>query len=556
MRSKNLKRYTLLVLFVLFAAYLFRTEQSTIVFVDGQVYTFDSNNSVARSALVVDGKIAATGSSEAMLTLAPKQARVVQLDGRALLPGFVDAHSHFPVGVIEHLGVDLSATSASPVVNNDELLKRVKRAIDETPPGRWVVGFSYDNTLFPDGQHPTRQQLDRLSQEHPVYLRHISGHMGVANSLALQELQVDNNVAPHNHFVGVDIKTGELNGLLQEHAAPSLEKFLRNFSYLEIITAYKKTQDEYLAEGITTAQNGIANQATTRLLRVLQRIGVLPMRVNAWVDHKVAQHSDPLESARYRQATVKLIVDGSPQGMTAYLSTPYFDTQSHSENFKGAPLYTQALLSARVLYFHKAGYQIALHGNGDAAIDMIIEAIDKAQTSHPRADARHILVHAQTIREDQILKLKTLPLTPSFFNSHTYYWGDWHREVTLGPRRAALISPLASAQKAGLRFSLHSDAPVTPVSPLHLAWSAVNRQTRSGFTLGEQQRIDLTSALRAITIDAAWQSHTDHDRGSIEAGKLADLIVLSEDPAAVKDLRTLKVDLTYIGGVEVYRRKR
>ena len=550
-----MKRYAFLVLLVLFVVYLFRAEQQAIVFVDGEVYTFDSENSVVSSALVVDGKIAATGGTEAMLALAPKQARLVALDGRALLPGFVDAHSHFPVGVIEHLGVDLSATSALPVVNNDELLRRVERAVETTPAGQWILGFNYDNTVFPGGQHPTRQQLDDLSQKHPIYLRHISGHMGVANSIALEELQVDNNVPLHNHFVGIDIKTGELNGLLQEHAAPHLGKFLKHFSYLDLINAYRKTQREYLAEGITTAQNGIANLPTARLLRVLQRIRVLPMRVNAWVDHNVAREREPLISRQYRQATVKLIVDGSPQGMTAYLSTPYHNTQAHSADFRGAPLFTQAALTARVLFFHKAGYQIALHGNGDAAIDMIIEAIENAQEVDPRPDARHILVHAQTIRQDQLNRLKSLPLTPSFFNSHTFFWGDWHREVTLGPQRAAFISPLASAKDAGLRFTLHSDAPVTPVSPLHLVWSAINRRTRSDVTLGAQERIDLISALRAITIDAAWQSYIDDDLGSIEAGKLADLIVLSADPAAVDDVRTLSVDLTYIGGDLVYQRE-
>ncbi len=553
--SKNLKRAALIVLpIVILVWYLTAGKERALVFVGGAVYTMDGSDSVAEAVLVEGGVITAIGSTEKVRSQAPLGARVIELNGRALLPGFVDAHSHFPVGVIDHLGVQLSATATEPVVNNNELLKRVAEAVKITPSGQWIVGFKYDNTLFPSGQHPNRQQLDQLSLEHPIYLRHISGHMGVANTAALQELQIDNKDDALRPFIEIDTRTGELTGLLQEAAAPSLGRFFRNYSMTELFNAYKLTREEYLAAGVSTVQNGLINGSMTKILKLLQMVGLLPQRVVTWVNSDYAGSNRPRYTTNFRQATVKLIVDGSPQGRTAFLTKPYHTNSPSEPNFRGAPLLTQEQLDKYVLYYHQAGYQIALHGNGDAAIDMIIAAVARAQQSMERPDARHILVHAQTIRRDQISQLSALSITPSFFNAHTFYWGDWHQNETLGPERAQHISPLADVVNAGVRFSLHSDAPVTPIQPMHLVWNAINRQTRSGDVLGRAQQISLTSALRAITIDAAWQSHVDHDRGSIELGKLADLVVLSGDPYAVDDLRTMLVDLTYIGGEEVFAR--
>ena len=207
-----MKRATLIVmLFALLVWFSTGARPKALLFVGGVVYTMNSDDSTAEAVLVERGVITAIGSSTDVRMQAPADALLIDLNGRALLPGFVDAHSHFPVGVIDHLGVQLSATARSPVVNNNELLNRVRDAVEITPSGQWVVGFNYDNTVFPTGQHPTRQQLDQITQEHPVYLRHISGHMGVANSLALKELQIDNKGLALQHFIGTDPETGELN---------------------------------------------------------------------------------------------------------------------------------------------------------------------------------------------------------------------------------------------------------------------------------------------------------------------------------------------------------
>ena len=205
---------------------------------------------------------------------------------------------------------------------------------------------------------------------------------------------------------------------------------------------------------------------------------------------------------------------------------------------------------------NRAGYQIAVHANGDAAIDDVIYAYREAQKDFPRTDTRFRIEHAQTTREDQLDAMKELGITPSFFVSHTWYWGDAHRDIFLGPERGARISPLNSAVKRGIRFSIHLDTPVTPMSPLQAAWSAVNRQTRSGKILGPEQRVTPLQAIRAITIDAAWQEHDEKIKGSIEPGKFADFVVLDQNPLTIDPMKIRDIPIleTIVGGKSVYKK--
>ena len=204
--------------------------------------------------------------------------------------------------------------------------------------------------------------------------------------------------------------------------------------------------------------------------------------------------------------------------------------------------------------FHEAGLQIAVHGNGDASIDDILDAFEAAQRAHPRDDARHIVIHAQMARDDQLDRMAALGVIPSFFSLHTFYWGDRHRRIFMGPERAAGMSPAKSAQDRGIAFTIHADAPVVPMEPLRLVWSAVNRRTRSGFVVGEQQRISVPAALRAVTIDAARQHFEEAEKGSLEPGKLADLVILSRSPLEVpEEIDEIRVLETIVGGRTRFR---
>jgi predicted amidohydrolase YtcJ len=300
-----------------------------------------------------------------------------------------------------------------------------------------------------------------------------------------------------------------------------------------------------------------------RGLSVFSRIGVVPQRLvlfpfeDGFGEALLNGEYDPDDYAtdRVYMGPVKIVADGSIQGYTGYLSQPYYTPYHGEEDYRGYPAVPREKLFAKVEALHRAGYQLAIHGNGDESIEDILDAFEAAQNAYPVEDPRMILIHAQMARKDQVARMKDLGVTPSFFTAHTWYWGDRHRDIFMGPERAAVISPSRWAQDYGVRFTSHLDTPVVPMEPLQAVWSQVFRQTYGGDVLGPEQRIGVMDALRAVTIDAAWQVFQEDNRGSIEPGKYADLIVLSgsplENPMAMRDL---VVERTVIGGVTLYTR--
>jgi predicted amidohydrolase YtcJ len=294
---------------------------------------------------------------------------------------------------------------------------------------------------------------------------------------------------------------------------------------------------------------------------VLSRLGVIPIRLVLWPDQAASfalldgrLRLPSWDPKWVRLGASKLVADGSIQGYTGYLSRPYFTAPDGDATYRGYPRIPREELAERVKRLHAAGRPIAVHGNGDAAIDDILDAFEAAQQATPREDPRFVLVHAQMAREDQLDRMKALGVIPSFFVLHTYYWGDRHRDVFMGPERAARMSPARSAAQRGLHFTLHADAPVVPMEPLRIVWSAVNRLSTSGAVIGAEQRIEPMQALRAVTIDAAAQHFEEAEKGSLEPGKLADLVILErsplDDPERIDRIRVLE---TIVGGVSVWR---
>ena len=549
--------------------------------VNAQILTMNPAQPEADALLLNGQHIVAVGAATDLLELAPANAKIEDLNGATVMPGFVDAHSHFPSAGLVEAGLDLTPPPVGSIGTLSGLLDQVAEQAGSLPAGSWIIGFNYDNAALDVQRHPLRFELDEIAPDHPVYLWHRSGHMGVANSRALQAIQQDNSLPSADSL-------NEPSGLLQEEAAPRLGRLLSELPVRRLLDAFYSARDEYLAAGVTTLQNGFADKRSMQLLLWAKRLGLLPQRIVLWPAHDklpvtikaplplsqpVVSASDHPSSSRLSQwlgwpdtdpgslalSAVKLIADGSPQGRTAWLTEPYISiTQSEQSeeeaDYRGSAVMPPDELSLWVQQYHAAGFQLAIHGNGDASIDAIIDAVRNAQALFPRTDARHIVVHAQTIRADQLEALAALDVSVSFFPGHTHFWGDWYRNSVLGEARAARISPLATADRVGVDYTMHSDAPVTPISPMQMLWSATERRTLTGLLLGGDEKISRQRALRALTIDAAWQNHLEQDRGSLEAGKLADLIVLSGNPLEVNDVRSIKVTRVWIGGREVYTR--
>ncbi|MEO7653955.1 MAG: amidohydrolase, partial [Bryobacteraceae bacterium] len=448
--------------------------------------------------------------------------------------------------------VDLNSPPIGAMHSIAGIVEALKKKAASTPEGSWVVGRGYDDTLLADKRHPNRYDLDKVSTRHPIWVVHISGHLGAANSRALAIANITAKTPkPEGGVIRKDPRSGVPDGVLEE-AGGMVTRHIPPLTAEQRQASIRRAAEVYLARGVTTAViAGAAQQALDDLYRA-ERAGELPLRVVAFGS------GSPLtgtSSEMIRISGVKFWQDGSIQGNTGYLEKPYH-TPVGDASYRGYARRSRAELAARVKELHRAGYQIAIHGNGDAAIDDIISAYADALKETPRSDARHHIEHCQTVREDQLDAIKELGITPSFFSGHVYYWGDRHRDIFLGPQRAARISPLASAQRRGIPFTLHDDTPVTPVNPLLLVWGAVTRITRDGKLLGPGQRISAMQAMRAVTRDAAWQNFEEKHKGSIEPGKLADLVILTANPLTVTppEIRDIGVVETIVGGKTAWRR--
>ncbi len=534
------------------------------VYINGHVLTMDSENRIVEAIAVERDKIIAAGGNVEIKKLIKDNSIVVDLKGKTILPGFIDAHSHFPgAGLYAH-GANLNSPPIGQVKDVAEAIESLKKVASKIDKGEWVLGFGYDDTILKEKRHLTRADLDRVSSDHPVAAMHISGHFIVANSAALKKAGIDASTKnPQGGIVHKDPETREPTGLLEESAKDPVYEMALELPLLDKLKIMKLAAKEYAKSGVTTAQNGLANDMMIEGLSMASRFGMISLRLMVWPDLKMGEKiiNKELSPKKYNSdmfhlGALKLVNDGSIQGYTGYLSKPYYVPYNGDKNYRGYPIYKKEKLTEIVSKFHRRGFQIAIHGNGDAAIDDIIHAIGVAQKKFPRKDSRHIIIHSQMARNDQLDKMKKLGITPSFFSAHAYYWGDRHWNIFMGPERARLMSPTGSALKRELPFTIHLDSPVVPMSPLLAVWSTVNRISSGGRIIGAGERIPVMQALRAVTIDAAWQVFMEKNRGSIEKGKFADLVILSADPLKnPMGIKGIQVEETIVGGKSVYSLK-
>jgi predicted amidohydrolase YtcJ len=533
----------------------------------GPIVTVDPSNRVVEALAIRDGRIVGVGSEREVLVLQGPETRVVDLARRALLPGFIDAHGHISQVARMASAANVASPPVGPVGSIDDLKEEIRAFIveRELPPGSWVVATGYDDALLEEQRHPTRLDLDDVSTEHPILALHVSMHLASANSAALELAGVtpetpDPPGGVFRRFEG----SKEPNGVMEEHAMWVVFAQVPQPSPAQMLASLADAQRSYASEGFTTAQDGATDAGTFRLLQAAQDQGVLFLDVTAygiWSDFDAV-----VEAARQPVGTYdghlelaggKIVLDGSPQGKTAWLTEPYFvPPEELGADYAGYP----ALEDAEVLRFAKKLYEkgqpLLAHANGDAAAEQWIRTVERLQAEGERPDWRPVMIHAQALRRDQLPRVAALGMIPSFFVAHTYYWGDWHRDSVFGPIRGAAISPAASSLAAGVRFTIHNDAPVVPPRGTFLLWTAVNRLTRSGQVLGPDERLTAAQALRAMTIDAAYQAFEEDRKGSLEVGKLADLVILSANPLTVAPdaIREIEVVETIKQGRTVWTR--
>ncbi|HIM50839.1 MAG TPA: amidohydrolase [Acidobacteria bacterium] len=535
------------------------------IWVNGTVVTMEGER-VVQAVAVLGDLIVAVGSDAAVRGLAGPETRVVDLNGRTMTPGFYAAHDHFPgSGRVAVTQVDLNSPPIGGIENMDQLVAALRARAEELPEGQWVSGRGYDDTLLAEQRHPTRADLDKASTTHPIYISHTSGHLGVANSLALELAGVTRDTPdPPGGVVRKDPDTGEPDGVFEESGG-MVSRLIPPPTPEQTMEAYRWAVEDYVEDGVTTAVIAGGGRGSLAGLQRARDAGILTFRIITMMSRGAPGQPSAAEAGGMvsgfgdeylKLGAIKIVQDGSNQGYTGYFTEPYHTPFKGDADYRGYPRRRREDLTTMVKELHEAGYQIAIHANGDAAIDDVLHAFREAQLAFPREDARHRIEHCQMVRQDQLDAIAELNLSPSFFVGHVYYWGDRHRDIFMGPKRAAGISALRSSIDRGIRFTVHDDTPVTPVNPLQLVWVGVNRLTKTDQVLGPDERITPLEALRTVTIDAAWQNFEEDIKGSIAPGKLADLVILDGNPLTVDPtaIRDIQVQETIVGGETVYER--
>jgi predicted amidohydrolase YtcJ len=425
----------------------------------------------------------------------------------------------------------------------------------------WIVGFGYDDSQLAERRHPTRDDLDKVSTEQPILVIHQSAHLGAANSKALALAGVTADTPdPDGGVFRRRPDSSEPNGVLEEYALFAVLGALRSGFDDEMNDALVVAGAGLAASyGYTTAQEGRAGADSVAAMRRVASSNGLKIDVVAYPDILEVDDISPSRSydKRFRIGGVKLTIDGSPQGKTAWLTEPYYVApDGRPDDYRGYAAIDEPTTFNAVEMAYASGWQILCHANGDAAIDRFIQAVRRAKGKYPDVDNRPVLIHGQTLRLDQVTELDELGIFPSLFPMHTYYWGDWHRDSVLGPVRADNISPTGWLMERDMMFGSHHDAPVALPDSMRVLSATVTRRSRSGDIIGPRHRVPVEIALKALTIWPAWQHFEEADKGSIEVGKLADLVILSGNPLLVPEdqLDDIEVLETIKEGVTVYRR--
>jgi hypothetical protein len=536
---------------------------TTTVFVGGKVLTVDAAFSEAEAIAIRGDRILAVGTDAAVRDAAGPDATIVDLAGKTVLPGFIDAHTHVVAGSIVDTLMDYVGMARFQTA--EQVLTHIRERAAATPPGEWLAFRNFDPAVQDGPDALTFAELDAASTDHPIMVMNASGHIAYANRKAFEVAGVPDDVPNPSGGEYSRDADGRLTGVMKNNVAftPVASKNPAMAS-LDPITGLVTLLGKWSQFGLTTVSElglgGLTQSpADVQVMAAAAQTGKLAARVRAYAFYTIGAETWDRAGVKpgdgtpiARVAGYKLVADGSNQGFTGLQREPYLNSGD-----RGLAYMTREELTATALDRARKGWQLAIHGNGDAAIDNILDACEAIRAAGiDMSTVRVRIEHCSILHDEQIARMKDLGVSASFLIGHVHYWGVAMRDDVFGEDKAQLLDRCKSVEDAGVGFTLHSDFMVTDPVPLHMIEMAVTRRTwkEPDYVLGPQERISVESAIRAVTSEAAWQLFSDHEVGSLEAGKYADMVILDADPRAVAPdtIKSIRVLETWMGGNRVY----
>ena len=560
----NLLKFRVTVLFLicilLFSACENKKESSITLFSGGIILTVDTNfNEV--EAIAIDGnKIIATGKLKDVQKKIGKNYKSIDLKGKVLLPGFIDPHFHIVGGGVVDLTMDYVGMERFKTTN--EVLTHIAEQVKEATPGQWIGLRGWDPALQEGPSALTFKELDSISTDNPIFVLNASGHLAYANSKAFELASITNDIENPEGAEYMRDKNGRLTGAM-ENLIAFMPVWITNpeAQNAHISKAIAHSTEVFSKRGFTTLSelalgSFLGNTSEIDTLFKAAESGKLKTRIRAYPAYVIEKSMD---SSTYKPnfgndlvklSGFKLVADGSNQGFTGLQRDAYHCCVAGH----GRAYTNQKELNRLVEKYGKQGWQLAIHGNGDQGIDNILNALETASNKGIKL-IRPRIEHSSILHDEQIQRMKELGVSASFLIGHVHYWGTFMRDNVFGPEKVLLLDRAASVNKAGIGFTLHSDFPVTNPNPMHMIEMAVTRKTwkEPDYVLVPDERVSVELAIRAITSEAAWQLMSDKEIGSLEVGKLADLVILDNDPRKVNpdSIKNIEVLETWMNGVKM-----
>ncbi|PCE62820.1 amidohydrolase [Sediminicola luteus] len=548
----------------LFSCQKTEKNEAHTIFYGGDIITMVSPEQPAPEALVVtDGKIVFTGSKSEALKMQGDSTKLVNLEGKTLLPGFLDPHSHFNNAPQIVNWVNVSAPPVGNIKTIDDIVNAIKAHVTDKKPakGEWIIGYGYDGNMLKEGRELTKKDLDPHFPDNPIMLIHVSNHGAVLNSAAFIDVDITAETeTPPSGIILREPGGNEPAGLIMETAFIPVFKGMPKPPEAEHLANFKPAQIEYAKWGFTTVHEGATPYKDLQIIKKANEQDLLFLDVIAYplfteMDKVVGKETFGAYDKRLKIGGIKVLLDGSPQAKTALKCTPYLTGGPNGEaDWRGESTITAEEYAEIMKVCYDNGIQLNTHVNADCAIKMMLDGMDSIGYNSQK-DLRWVAIHAQFMHPDYLPRFAKHQIIPSFFSNHTFFFADTHLE-NFGPEMTHFIDPFKAAIEAGLTPTNHSDYSVTPLDPFFGIWTACVREARSGTIIGENQRITVYQALEAITKNVAYQYHEEDRKGTLEVGKLADLVILDKNPLAIEldAIRNLQVMETLKEGKTVYKR--